>query len=57
MKIKIDDGGQAGKGICKFVLLKGERFHQRGPGEHRGSEEERKEAAGKRFSRFMIARK
>ena len=55
MKIKIDDDGQAGKGICKFVILKGERFHQRGHGEQRGSEQEREEAAGKRFSPFMIA--
>jgi len=49
--------GVAGKGICKVVILKGDRFHQRGHAEHRDCEGERKEAAGKRFSRFMIARK
>jgi hypothetical protein len=37
------------------MILKGGEIYHRGDGGHRGLEEERKEAAGKRFSRFMIA--
>jgi hypothetical protein len=53
MKIKIDDCGRAGKGICKLVILKGEIHH----GEHGGLWGEMPGAAGKRFSRFKVARK
>jgi hypothetical protein len=37
------------------MILKGGEIHHRGHGEHKGLEQERKEAAEKRFSRFMIA--
>jgi hypothetical protein len=52
-----ENKGVAVKGIRKLVILKAKRIHRRGHGEHGGSEEERMRAAGKRFSRLLIARK
>jgi hypothetical protein len=39
------------------MILKGGEIYDRREGGHRGLEEERKEPAGKRFSRFTIAGK